>query len=126
MKKVSDEELIAALMEYGTIKAVSAKTGIAARTLYDRMHERTFKALYRAAKADALRGAVSSLNGKVQGAIDTIEEIMDDKENPAALRLQAAGAILAHAEKFAGRLAAGEADCMTTKPQTLAEMLDDI
>ena len=123
MKKVSDEELLAAIMKYGTVKEASAATGIAPRTIYDRMHDRAFKAMYRAARADTLRGALSDLNGRIQKAVDTIAAILDDEEAPHAVKLQAANAILAHAEKFAARLTDAEADLITTEPQSITEML---
>ena len=49
-KKVSDEQLIAALLNNGTLKAAAAAAGVSERTLYDRMNEGDFQALYKAAK----------------------------------------------------------------------------
>lgn len=126
MKAVSDEELLAAILKYGTVREASAATGLAPRTIYDRMHERAFKAMYRAAKADILRGALSDLNGRIQKAVETIAAILDDEEAPHAVKLQAANAILNHAEKFAGRLNDAEADLITTEPQSITDFLSDI
>ena len=123
MKKISDEEILAALMQYGTIRAASKATGAAERTIYDRMHEREFKAMYKAARADVLRGAVSSLNGRIEKAIETIERIMDDNEAPHAIKLQAANAILANVEKFAARLSEVEAGLRPVKEPSLDELL---
>ena len=67
-----------------------------------------FKALYKSAKADLIRGAVVNLNNQVQAAIDTVVEIMQDDSNNAAIRLQAAQTILNNAGKFAQRLQADE------------------
>ena len=123
MKKISDEEILAALMKYGTIRDASKATGAAERTIYDRMHEREFKAMYKAARADVLRGAVSSLNGRVTKAIETIEKIMDDDEAPHAIKLQAANTILANVEKFATRLSEVEAGLRPVKEPSLDELL---
>ena len=123
MKKIADEEILAALMQYGTIKQAAAATGAGVRTIYDRMHDREFKALYEAARADVLRGAVSSLSGRIEKAVSTIEAIMDDTEAAAAVRLQAAGAILCNVEKFAGRLSDAEAKLRPTKEPTLDDLL---
>jgi len=123
MKKVSDEEILAALMKYGTIKEASAATGASQRAIYDRMHQREFRVMYEAAKADALREATFILNGRITKAVETIENIMDDEEAPAAIRLQAANAILANVEKFAGRLGEVEATLKPVKEKTLYEML---
>ena len=108
-KAVSDELLISALLNNGTIKAAAAAAGVSERTLYDRMNEGQFQALYKAAKADLIRAAVFSLNSKVQAAIDTVAAVMQDENNNAAVRLQAAQTILNNAGKFAQRLAANEA-----------------
>ena len=103
-KAISDEQIIAALLNHGTIKQAAAAAGISERALYDRMNGGDFQALYKAAKADLIRGAVFSLNGKLQEAIDTVTEIKTDTENNPATRLQAAQTILNTACKFTQRL----------------------
>lgn len=107
-KAVSDEQLIAALLANGTIKAAAGAVGLSERAVYDRMNDGDFKALYKSAKADLIRGAVVNLNNQVQAAIDTVVEIMQDDSNNAAIRLQAAQTILNNAGKFAQRLQADE------------------
>lgn len=107
-KAVSDEQLIAALLANGTIKAAAGVVGLSERAVYDRMNDGDFKALYKSAKADLIRGAVVNLNNQVQAAIDTVVEIMQDDSNNAAIRLQAAQTILNNAGKFAQRLQADE------------------
>ena len=103
-KATSDEQIIAALLNHGTIKQAAAAAGISERALYDRMNTGDFQALYKAAKADLIRAAVFSINGKLQEAINTVAEIMADKENNPAVRLQAAQTILNTACKFTQRL----------------------
>lgn len=100
----SDEKLVVALLDNGTIKAAAAAAGISERALYDRMNTGEFQALYKAAKADLIRGAVINLNNQLQAAIDTVGEIMSNPENNPAIRLQAAQTILNNAGKFAQRL----------------------
>ncbi len=107
-KGTSDEQIIAALLNHGTIKEAAAAAGISERALYDRMNTGDFQALYKAAKADLIRAAVFSINGKLQAAISTVAEIMADKENNPAIRLQAAQTILNTACKFTQRLATDE------------------
>lgn len=105
---VSDEQIIAAILNNRTLKAAAAAAGISERALYDRMNDGDFQALYKAAKADLIRAAVFNLNSKLQEAIDTVAEIMADPDNNAAIRLQAAQTILNNAGKFAQRLQADE------------------
>lgn len=107
-KKATDEQIIAALLSKGTMKEAAAAVGISERTLYDRMNEGSFQALYKAAKADLIRAAVFDLNKQLQAAIDTVAGIMRDEKNNAAVRLQAAQTIINNAGKFAQRLQADE------------------
>ena len=112
-KAISDEQIIAALLNHGTIKEAAAAAGISERALYDRMNNGDFQALYKAAKADLIRAAVFTLNGRLQEAITTIAEIMTDKEINPATRLQAAQTILNTACKFSQRLATDEQSVTT-------------
>ena len=103
-KAISDEQIIAALLDHGTIRAAAKAAGISERTLYDRMNRGEFQALYKSAKADLIRAAVLNINRQLQAAIDTVVEVMQDPDTNAAVRLQAAQTILSNAGKFAQRL----------------------
>lgn len=105
---VSNEEIIAALLSAGSVKAAATAAGIPVRTLYDRMNNAEFQTLYRSARAEVLREAVRNLNGHIQEAITTIADVMSDQEINAATRLQAAQTILNTAEKYSKRLQAEE------------------
>ena len=107
-KAVSDEQIIAALLANGTIRAAAAAVGLSERALYDRMNAGDFQARYRAAKADLVRAAVFNINNQLQAAINTVVDVMQDERNNAAVRLQAAQTILNNAGKFAQRLQADE------------------
>lgn len=108
MKTVSDEQIIAALMSNGTIKATAAAVGVTERTIYDRMSSGGFKALYKSAKADVVRKAVFELNNQIGAAVETVVSIMGDEAINPAIRLQAAQTVLNNANKFSERLSADE------------------
>lgn len=103
-KAISNEEIIAALLQHGTIKDAAAAAGTTPRTIYDRMNDREFRSEYMEAKNDIIRKAVFTINEKLSAAIDAVAEIMTDKDNNPAVRLQAAQTILNNAGKFAARL----------------------
>lgn len=105
---VSDEEIIAALLESGTVREAAEKTGLTARTVYERMGDKDFQAAYSSAKADIVREAVFSISRKLSAAIDAVAEIMTDENTNPAVRLQAAQTIINNAGKFATRLSADE------------------
>lgn len=103
-KTIPDEQIIAALLSHGTIKAAAAAVGLSERAVYDRMNAGEFQALYKAAKADLIRAAVFNINSQLQAAINTVADVMNNPDNNAAVRLQAAQTILNNAGKFAQRL----------------------
>lgn len=105
---VSDEQIIAALIEHGTIKEAATSISITPRTVYDRMKEKQFMADYMQAKNEILRLAVYNINARLSEAIDTVAEIMNNPANKATVRLQAAQTIINNANKFMQRLAADE------------------
>lgn len=107
-RTVSDEQIIAALFQSGTIKAAANTCGISERSIYDRMNDGEFQALYKSAKADVIRQATVKITGQITAAIDTIAEIMADKETSPTTRLQAAQTILNNAGKFTARLQVDE------------------
>ena len=102
---VSDEEIIAALLNSGSIAQAAQLTGIAPRTIYDRMGTRDFKAAYSAAKADIVRQAVLTLSRNLAAAVDVVMDVMNDDSTNPAIRLQAAKMIIDGAAKFTDRLA---------------------
>ncbi len=107
-KAISNEEIIAALLQNGTIKEAARAAGTTPRTIYDRMKDREFRAEYMEAKNDIVRKAIFTINEKLGAAVDTVAEIMADKEINPAIRLQAAQTIMNNAGKFAERLAKEE------------------
>lgn len=107
-KAVSNEEIIAALIQHGTVKEAAKAAGTTPRTIYDRMREKDFSVEYMRAKSDIIRKAVFTIDEKLSEAINTISDLMQDKETPPAIRLQAAQTILNNAEKFSSRLAVSE------------------
>lgn len=108
-KAISDEQLIAALINCNTIKAAAEHVGLSERAIYNRMQSGEFQALYKIAKTDLIRNAVTSVNKHLGEAIKIIAEIMKDKDNNPAIRLQAAQTLLNNSAKFAQRLSEAEA-----------------
>ena len=109
-KAISNEQIIAALLQNGTIKEAAAAVGASPRTIYDRMRGFEFQSEYREAKAGIVRRAVFSINQRLSAAIDAVTEIMNDTSTNPAVRLQAAQVIINNAGKFADRLNREEQD----------------
>lgn len=99
-RSLTDEEIIAALIEQGTIKAAAASLGCTVKTLYARMKKPAFKDLYAQAKGEFIKTAAAKLQGNLCGAIDVIADIMADKGTASQTRLNAAVSILQYGAKY--------------------------
>lgn len=122
-KAVTNEEIIAALIQHGTIKAAAEAAGITPRTIYDRMNDNDFRSQYLEARTDIIRKAVFSINMKLAEAVEAVADIMNDKEVSPAIRLQAAQTILNNAGKFASRLTSDEQNSrIAANPNAAIEM----
>ena len=103
-KAISNEAIIAALMQHGTIIEAAKAAGTTARTIYDRMKNQDFVVEYSAAKNELLRKASLSVNAKLAAAIEEVAAIMSNPGVNPAIRLQAAQTIINSAAKFSERL----------------------
>lgn len=112
---VSNEEIIAALMNSSTLAQAAQAAGLSSRALYDRMTDQQFRAEYQAARAAVLREAVTNLNNRIGAAVNTIAGIMEDTEANPAIRLQAAQTILNTAAKFSERLDKADAAALDAR-----------
>lgn len=99
-KRLTDEAIIAALIANGSIKGAAASLDCTERTLYERMKKPEFKELYTQAKGEILKAATAKLQGNLTGAIDTLAEVMNDKEAPKQTRVNSAVSILQYAARF--------------------------
>lgn len=99
-KRLTDEAIIAALIEKGSIKAAAASLECTPRTLYERMKTPEFKTLYAQAKADIIKSATAKLQGNACGAIDTLVTIMQDSQAGNQTRVNCAVAILQYAARY--------------------------
>ena len=99
-KRHTDEEIITALIDKGSIKGAAATLNCATRTLYERMKKPEFKELYAQAKAEILKAATAKLQGNLCEAIDTLAEIMKDPEAAKQTRANCAVSILQYGARF--------------------------
>lgn len=125
MPAISDEAIIAAILQTGSTKEAAETLGITAKTIYTRKTTDSFKALWYAAQADILRGATMHMNKTIAQAVDTITEIMADKTTNPAVRLQAAGMILKNAHDLQSSLRGLEQQAATSFAEYHFMELDD-
>lgn len=100
IKRLTDEDIIMALIEHGSARKAAASLGYSHRTLYERMKEPAFKELYAQTKTEMLKAATVKLQGQLCSAIETLVEIMTDEETASQTRVNSAVAILQYASRF--------------------------
>ena len=98
--KVSQENAIAALISNPTIKGAAQTAGIAEKTLHQWLKDKAFYEAYREAQAQVIRATMGQTINAAGQAIQTLTDIMTDKETNAGSRVTAAKAILDSAMKI--------------------------
>lgn len=99
-KRISNEIIIIALLEQGSIRAAASALGIGEATIYKRMKNETFMQQYKEAKAECIKAATTRLQRISLLAANTLESIMNDEEVTPQVRLNAANAALSHVVKM--------------------------
>lgn len=102
--QTSNEQIVAALLSNGTKRKAAEALGIDEKTIYNRMQDGEFQAMYKTAKADYLRATLTALTENATAAAGVVAELMNDRENNPAVRLQAAQTILNATAKYAAHL----------------------
>lgn len=97
---VTDEEIVTAMLSSTTIAEASRACGLSVRAMYERMNDREFKTMYLSARQELLRNATRAMGDKLQAAVQTVAEIMENSENSPSIRLQAAQSIIANCQRF--------------------------
>ena len=93
-KAISNEKIIAALLGSRTIKEAAGELGITEKTLHNRMNNYDFRVMYQTAQADILKDSVKTCHESLTEAVNTVREIMQDRDINPAVRLQAAQTII--------------------------------
>ena len=99
-KVVTDETVIAALMENSTLEAAAAQCGLSVRQLYDRRKNTEFMRKLAEAQTAALGDTCRYLQHSTGSAAAVLLEIAENRDENAQVRVTAARAILEQAAKF--------------------------
>lgn len=102
---ISDEQIVGAILHCGTAAGAAELLGVNVSTIYRRMRTNSAQAIYRSVQADLLRQTVEDLCDVRDDALAVVQNIMNDPDVNAAIRLQAAQTILSNDLKYAERLA---------------------
>ena len=95
-----DEILLAALLQGGSIRKAASLAGCGVTTIRERLRNDDFRRQYDALKGELLQEAAGELSAKMGAAVERLSEIMDNADNSAAVRVQAAGELLRQGLKY--------------------------
>ncbi|MBR5346445.1 MAG: hypothetical protein IK129_02255 [Deltaproteobacteria bacterium] len=97
--QMKDAALVA-LQDSNSLTEAAEKAGISGRTMYDYLHnDSDFASTYKATRTRQTIAFLDSLTARREHALDVITSLLDDTEQPGAVRLKAAQTILAATEK---------------------------
>lgn len=99
-ERINDQQILAALIANGSIRAAAKSAGVAESTIRNRMADPDFRAKYDALRGELLQEAAQGLTTRLESATATMTEIMEDGQNPASVRVSAADAVLRHALRY--------------------------
>lgn len=88
------ERAIMALLVEPTIRQAAKSCEVGETTLYRWLQEEEFVKAYRSARKQALAQTISRLQQATTRAVDTLQDIMGDKEAPPSSRVTAAKTVL--------------------------------
>ena len=120
---ISDEQIVGAVMRYGTTIEAAQALGCDPSTIYRRMRTSSVQALYHSFQADMLRQTVEDLCEARDDALTVVQNIMNDPDVNAAIRLQAAQTILSNDIRYAERLAQVEDKVNNAVVNSIADAL---
>lgn len=98
--RINDEQVITALLNCGSLRKAAESLGTTANTLSNRLKKEDFRKRYEAAKSELLNEAVETMKSQLTGAVDTLTEVMNNKENPPTVRVSAADSLLRHSVRY--------------------------
>lgn len=97
--KLGKEKALAALMDSNSLTEAAEKAGISRKTLYSYLHnDADFANAFEQLRNEQTVNYIDTINSDRDSARNVIRQIMNDAEQPAAVRLKAAQAILTEAE----------------------------
>ncbi len=98
--KPKDEHILFALLSCGNIKEASKACGVSRNVIYTRLANKEFKAEYDRRRTAALNEACNTLQATLTKAVNTIREIMENKDTAPQVRLNASALLLQNGLKY--------------------------
>lgn len=127
-RKVSNEELAAAVLSCRTKSEAAQKCGITRKTIYLRMaNDSEFRKMLKQGAVDILQGCINNLRLGLCESVDFARSLIKDDTEQTCYRLQAAQMILSSFPKLNSEIERQERDATpaSTAEKTVLEWLDE-
>lgn len=98
------ERAIAALLIYPTREEAARAAGLSSKTIRRYWDDPEFKAEYQRAFSELVEGATRQAQRNLEPAVNTLQEIMQDKEQNGQIRVSAARSLLEYSLKLSERV----------------------
>lgn len=98
--RINDEQIISALLNCGSLRKAAESLGTTANTISNRLKKDDFRKRYETAKSELLSETVGVMKSNLSGAVNTLTDVMNNKENPATVRVSAADSLLRHSVRY--------------------------
>jgi AcrR family transcriptional regulator len=95
----NDEKILSALLTSGTIAETAKKSGLSERTIYRRLTDKDFRAVWRDARQSSVEMAISQLQAGMSEAVQTLMDSLRLGDKFASDRIRAAKIILENSQK---------------------------
>lgn len=99
-KKATDDQILAALSECGSVQGAAKKLGISASTLYGRLDDEALAGEWKKRQYRRLGSELGEIHAGVPDAIRTLRELAEDSGPRDSVRMAAANRILELALKL--------------------------
>ena len=100
-KIVTDERLLALLIEHGSVTRVAKIAGVSRNAIYMRLRQNEdFRTKYEEAKNAVLQDACGAISTKLETAASVLYDVATDDRAAATVRVSAADALLRHGLRY--------------------------
>ena len=94
MATKNNEQILAALVATGSVRAAAKAVGVSETTIRTRLNDPNFRAEYEKAKSEILTEACDALAARLTLAVDVLCDVLDSDATPATVKVSAADSIL--------------------------------
>lgn len=100
MKKISDEQLLTALIVHGGVTKTAAALGMTTSAIYKRLTNPNFRRQYDEAQGVMLSTAATAMADALNEAVNTLLAVIRDEGAAATVKVSAADAICRHCCRY--------------------------